>query len=202
VALSADIVRRYILTGSGGASDADVMGFMALCKARGLNPLARDAYLVKYGDGPASTIVSKDYYVRTATKKETFRGFRAGVVVVTRNGDMEYREGSLVGGQTERLVGGWAEVHDARWEMPVKAVVGIDEYGTGKSMWKTKPATMIRKVALVQALREAYPGEFAGLYDAAEMGDRGTPIIEIAPQDVEPVRVGDEEDAADDGREE
>ena len=86
--------------------------------------------------------------------------------------------------------------------VPVKAVVGIDEYGTGKSMWKTKPATMIRKVALVQALREAYPGEFAGLYDAAEMGDRGTPIIEIAPQDVEPVRVGDEEDAADEGREE
>lgn len=192
VTLSADTVRRYILTGNGSASDADVMGFMALCQARGLNPLARDAYLVKYGDGPASAIVSKDYYVRTATRKETFRGFRAGVVVVNRSGEMEYREGSLVGGQTERLVGGWAEVYDSRWDVPIKAVVGIEEYGTGKSMWKSKPATMIRKVALVQALREAYPGEFAGLYDAAEMGDKGAVVatrndepIQFEPQPVE-----------------
>ena len=31
------------------------------------------------------------------------------------------------------------------------------------------PATMIRKVALVQVLREAFPGTFGGLYDRSEM---------------------------------
>ena len=170
VALDADTVRRFILTGSGSASDADVAGFLALCQARGLNPLARDAYLVKYGDGPASTIVSKDFYVRAATQQPTYKGMRAGVVVITREGELVEREGALVGGQTEKLVGGWAEVHDSRWDVPVRAVVGMDEYNSGKSLWRSKPATMIRKVALVQALREAYPAQFAGLYDAAEMG--------------------------------
>ena len=169
VALDASTVRKFILTGSGTATDADVAGFLALCQARGLNPLARDAYLVKYGDGPASTIVSKDFYVRTATQQPTFKGMRAGVVVVTRDGELVEREGALVGGQTERLVGGWAEVHDSRWTVPMRAVVGRDEYDSGRSLWKSKPATMIRKVALVQALREAYPAQFAGLYDAAEM---------------------------------
>lgn len=170
VALDASTVRKFILTGSGTATDADVAGFLALCQARGLNPLARDAYLVKYGDGPASTIVSKDFYVRAATQQPTYKGMRAGVVVITREGELVEREGALVGGQTEKLVGGWAEVHDSRWTVPVRSVVGMDEYNSGKSLWRSKPATMIRKVALVQALREAYPAQFAGLYDAAEMG--------------------------------
>lgn len=182
VALDASTVRKFILTGSGAATDADVAGFLALCQARGLNPLARDAYLVKYGDGPASTIVSKDFYVRAATQQPTYKGMRAGVVVINRDGELVEREGALVGGQTEKLVGGWAEVHDSRWTVPVRAVVAMSEYDSGKSLWRSKPATMIRKVALVQALREAYPAQFAGLYDAAEMGRSE---IEIEPTEVD-----------------
>lgn len=180
VQLDADTVRRYILTGSGTATDADVAGFLALCRARGLNPMARDAYLVKYGDGPASAIVSKDYYIRTATAQPTFRGMRAGVVVVTKDGELVEREGALVGGQTERLVGGWAEVHDSRWDTPMKAVVALSEYDSGKSLWRSKPATMVRKTAVVQALREAYSSAFAGLYDEAEMPP--VPTVEIEPE--------------------
>ena len=182
VALDASTVRKFILTGSGTATDADVAGFLALCQARGLNPLARDAYLVKYRDSPASIIVSKDFYVRAATQQPTYKGMRAGVVVINREGELVEREGALVGGQTEKLVGGWAEVHDSRWTVPVRAVVGMDEYNSGKSLWSSKPATMIRKVALVQALREAYPAQFAGLYDAAEMGRAE---IEIEPTEVD-----------------
>lgn len=181
VQLDAETVRRYILTGSGTATDADVAGFLALCRARGLNPLARDAYLVKYGDGPASAIVSKDYYIRTATAQPTFRGMRAGVVVVTKDGELVEREGALVGGQTERLVGGWAEVHDSRWDTPMKAVVALSEYDSGKSLWRSKPATMVRKTAVVQALREAYSSAFAGLYDEAEMPP--VPTVEIQPEE-------------------
>ena len=179
VALDADTVRRFILTGSGNATDADVAGFLALCRARGLNPLARDAYLVKYGDGPASTIVSKDYYMRTATLQSTFQGLRAGVVVVTASGELIEREGALVGGQTERLVGGWAEVRDSRWTSPMKAVVAMSEYDSGKSLWRSKPATMIRKVAVVQVLREAYPASSAGLYDEAEMARTEIEVTEV-----------------------
>ena len=45
----------------------------------------------------------------------------------------------------------------------------MKEYSTGKSNWLTKPATMIRKVAVAQALREAFPEEMSALYDQAEM---------------------------------
>lgn len=54
--------------------------------------------------------------------------------------------------------------------------MSFDEYagrkkdGSLNGQWSKKPATMIRKVALVQALREAFPKTFGGLYSAEEQG--------------------------------
>lgn len=170
VMLTPGIVAKYIVTGGGQVSDKELYSFMMKCKSRGLNPLAGDAYLVCYG-GQASVIVSKDYFLRTASQQETFDGFKAGVVVLTKSG-LEYREGTLYGQTQEQLVGGWAEVYDKRFRVPIKATVSLGEYSTGKSLWASKPATMIRKVALVQALREAYPLSYGGIYDADEMPDQ------------------------------
>ncbi len=36
-------------------------------------------------------------------------------------------------------------------------------------MWASKPATMIRKVAMTHALREAFPSSLGGLYTEDEM---------------------------------
>ncbi len=176
VELTADSVNRYVVSGNAQATDAEIAGFLAICKARGLNPLARDAYLVKYGqNSPASTIVSKDYYNRIAQQQQSYDGMEAGVVVAKPDGTLEYREGALVG-RTEHLVGGWAKVYDKRRGHPSSAVVSMDEYDQQKSLWRTKPATMIRKVAMVQALREAYPSSFQGLYDESEMPEAPQPV--------------------------
>lgn len=190
VKLSPAIVAHYIMTGGSQVDDREVYSFMAKCQARHLNPLAGDAYMTVFG-GKASVVVSKDYFVRTATQQPGFDGIKAGVVVVNRKGDMEYREGCIVGGQTEKLVGGWAEVFDKSRSHPSRAEVSLSEYDTGRSLWKSKPATMIRKVALVQALREAYPGAYGGIYDSDEMPE---PDVPVAPP--EPVAVPAEVDVA------
>lgn len=173
VKLSPAIVARYIVTGGAQASDREVFAFMAKCQARHLNPLAGDAYMTVYQSkqGPqASVIVSKDYFVRTATQQESFDGIRAGVVVYNkRTAEMTYREGCIVGASSEELVGGWAEVHVKGRSIPSRVEVSLSEYDSHRSLWNTKPATMIRKVALVQALREAYPGAYGGIYDRDEM---------------------------------
>lgn len=189
VKLSPAIVARYIMTGGTQVEDREVFSFMAKCQARHLNPLAGDAYMTVFG-GKASVVVSKDYFVRTATQQPGYDGLRAGVVVVNRKGDMEYREGCIVGGQTERLVGGWAEVFDKSRSHPSRAEVSLSEYDTGRSLWKTKPATMIRKVALVQALREAYPGAYGGIYDSDEMPEPDVPVTPPEP-DAVPAEVDD-----------
>lgn len=183
VKLSPAIVNRYIVTGGQHVDDREVFAFMAKCQARGLNPLAGDAYMTAFlnratGRVEASVIVSKDYFTRTANQQPTFDGMKAGVVVVDRTGALQYREGCIVGRSTEKLVGGWAEVYDKRRSHPSRAEVSLDEYDQHRSLWKTKPATMIRKVALVQALREAYPGAYGGIYDSSEMPERPAQAVE------------------------
>ncbi len=76
-------------------------------------------------------------------------------------------------------------------EKPVENTVSFDEYclkgkdGKPMSNWAAKPGTMIRKVALVQALREAFPEDLQALYDAEEMGV--VPTTEtFAPVDADP----------------
>ena len=179
VELTPEKVVNLIVTGGNEPDPRDVAVFMAKCQARGLNPLAGDCYMTTYknkrtGKVSTSVVVSKDYYMRTAGAQPTYRGFRAGIAV-NNNGNPIYRDGSmLLAG--EALLGGWAEIHDTRWDNPLRAEISRDEYDTGQSLWADKPATMCRKVALVQALREAYPNAYAGVYDESEMPQPEQPI--------------------------
>lgn len=47
--------------------------------------------------------------------------------------------------------------------------VSFSEYDKGQANWKSKPATMICKVATSQCVREAFPKDYEGLYSEEEM---------------------------------
>ena len=184
VNLSPSIVRNY-LTSSPNVTDQEVMMFISLCKFQHLNPFLREAYLVKYGSAPATLITGKDVFIKRARKQKDFGGFQAGVIVWDEVKGIMEREGTFYDGENEQLIGGWAKVFVKGCEVPFYASVSLNEYqglksdGTPNGQWSSKPATMIRKVALSQALREAYPIETAGLYEAEEMGVE--PVPDTAP---------------------
>lgn len=165
--LTFDDIRNYICP---DATDQETMIFLKLCQARNLNPFLRDAYLIKYDKTKAAQIVvGKDAFTKKAEDHSKFAGYKAGIIV--KIGDVLERREGCFWMEGENLVGGWAEVYRTdRKDTPYKMEVPRKEYDTGKSNWITKPATMIRKVALVQALREAFPSEFSGMYDGDEMG--------------------------------
>jgi phage recombination protein Bet len=154
------------------AKDDEIVNFALRCSAMGLNPLI-DVHNVSFGDTDVLTpIIKKDYYLQNAQLKEDFRGFKAGVVVATEKGEIIEREGTIVA-PSEELLGGWAKVFtENRGEYYSSA--SIEEYqmkkidGSVNKMWRSKPATMIRKVALSQALRDAYP-IYSGTYSEEEI---------------------------------
>lgn len=169
VALDARTVCEYLVGGDVTLDDKDASYIIGVCRSRGLNPMAGDCSVWVQSGRPIINI-SKDYWVRTARKLGA--SWRAGVAVArATDGDggveLAYRDGCIVGAH-EKLVGGWAEVAVPGCDVPFRYEASFTEYDTGKSLWATKPATMIRKVALVSALREAMPAEFGGGYDAAE----------------------------------
>ena len=185
VELDAQTVRDYLTNGSGNPSDQEVVMFIKLCQYQGLNPFLREAYLIKYSEkAPASTVVGKDAFTRRAAQIEECKGWQAGVAVVTKKNEYLEREGTIVL-PDEKLVGGWCIVLRDGWEKPFKTAVNLGEYNGGNSMWNKMPATMIRKVALVQGLREAFPDKFQGMYDQSEMGTDGDLPENDIPQNPE-----------------
>ena len=149
--------------------DKELALVMALCQQQRLNPFTKDVYIIKYGNSPASIVTSKEVFTKRANANPNYEGFEAGVTFIDRQGNVRQREGSAVyKAANETLVGGWCRVYVAG-RKPFYDEVTMEEYSTGKSGWAKMPATMIRKVALVHCLREAFPDDFQGLYSQEEM---------------------------------
>lgn len=182
---------RNVISNDPNVTDKEVRLFVELCKAQRLNPFIKEAYLTKYGNNPATMVVGKDVHVKRAAKNPRFQGFEAGVTVAA-NGKLMRREGSMVL-SGEQLIGGWCRVHVEGYAVPVYDEVSLDEYagrkrdGSFNSQWASKGGTMIRKVALVHALREAFPEDLEGMYSAEEMDGSSGQAHQPAPQPVQAV---------------
>lgn len=162
--------------------DRELAMVMALCQAQHLNPFTGDVYIQKFEDKrnggyyPASFITSKEVFTKRAQANPKFDGLQAGLTFLV-DGKIVQREGSMtVSGWT--LIGGWCKVYVKGYRVPMYDEVALSEYNTGRNNWEKMPGTMIRKVALCHALREAFPDEFQGLYGAEEMGKAGESIKE------------------------
>lgn len=178
VKLSAQTVKRYLVSGGGNVTDEEVMMFISMCRFQHLNPFLREAYLIKYGDQAATMVVGKEVFMKRARRNPEFTGLQAGIIINDiETGLTEYREGTFYEKDKENLVGGWAKVFIKGYSVPFYSSVPLDEYigkkknGEINSQWKTKPATMIRKVAMTQALRDAFPEESAGLFVPEEISE-------------------------------
>jgi phage recombination protein Bet len=171
--LSIEIIKQYICP---KATDTEAFMFLELCKAQGLNPFLKEAYLIKYKDGePASMVVGKDTFTKRASHLKEFDGFKAGIIILNNAKEVEYREGAFtVDG--EELLGGWAEVYRKDRTQPFRNEVSVKDYAGKKGdgelnrQWSSKAATMIRKTALVQSLREAFPDDLGAMYSPEEFG--------------------------------
>lgn len=147
--------------------------FIETCKAYHLNPFIKDAYLIHYDnkreETAATIVLGKSAYMQRAEMHPQFDGYEAGIIVLT-DGKIDLRAGTFyLKDAGEELLGGWAKVYRKDRSIPYYEEVNLKEYDTGKSQWGVRPATMIRKVALVHALREAFPSAYGNLYDESEI---------------------------------
>ena len=134
-----------------------------------------------------------------------------GLVVLTKDGELSERKGSIKL-PTDKIIGAWAKVESLGYETAisfyeyyngayvldencdkVKDAKGFDKKKTrsdgktmGTNVWDSKPATMIRKVALTHALRECFPQVYSGLYDESESGFMET--ANKTPQQTQPTQ--------------
>lgn len=205
--LDKETVVKYITNGT-QVTDPEFNMFFQLCKTYGVNPFLKEAYLIKYGNTPATIVLDYKVLQQIAEENPHYRGMKHGIVAIDKEGNAVERVGAYLL-PNERLVGGWCEVYRDDKE-PTKAVAMFEEFkntkrdGTVNSNWTGKPCFMIDKVAKAQALREAFPTAFgsnvytpeeASTFDKPEPQPKGKTTIDttIIPEADEPIEAEVEE---------
>lgn len=173
ITLTPSVVTQFVTKGNGEISTEEAFNFIQLCRYNGLNPFLNEAYIIKFGNAPAQLIVSKEAFMKRAERQETYQGFEAGVISFNKEtNEIAEREGAF-SLPSEQIVGGWAKVYRSDRERPVTVKINFSEFakyknGSLQSTWANMPANMIRKSAIVNALREAYPDQLGAMYTEDE----------------------------------
>ncbi len=148
--LNPEVIRKYICPGQ-NPTDSEIGLFLELCQKQNLNPFLKEVYLIKYGTSPAQIVVGKEGFLKRANNNPAYEGHAVSCSVGPD-------------GLTAT-----AKVYKKGFRHPVEVEVDFSEYSSGKNLWKSKPKTMLKKVALCQALREAFPDTFGGMYGREEL---------------------------------
>ena len=182
VKLSGNTVKQYLVRGNGKVSDQELVMFMNLCKFQKLNPFLNEAYLIKFGSSPAQIITSKEAFMKRAENHPKYEGFEAGIIV-ERNGELIEIEGAVML-STDKLIGGWAKIYRSDRKHPVSSRISLAEFGKGQATWKDMPMNMIRKSAIVNAQREAFPEVLGALYTDEEVQDAPRQEVNNVEQEI------------------
>jgi len=163
------------LTAFGLASQltqAEKLQFVEIAQAFHLNPFKREIHVAVFGEGEyrrLSIITGYEVYLKRAERTNKLDGWKAWIE----------GEGATMKAFVEIHRKDWSEpfVHEVYWAEAVQK----KKDGSPTSFWTKQPRFQLKKVAISQAFRLAFPDELGGLpYDAAELPDAET-ISAMAP---------------------
>lgn len=141
VVLSTEDIKKYIAP---KATDQELFMFVGICKSYGLNPFKREIHFVKYGDTKANIVVGYEIYLKRAERTGKLDGWKCWI---EKNGD-------------EKAV---IEIKRKDWTEPFHWEVSRKEFDKQQSTWKAMPEFMLKKVAMAQGFRLAFPEDLGGL---------------------------------------
>jgi phage recombination protein Bet len=150
--------------------DAEIAKAIALAKRLGLDPIKREVHFVPYR-GSLQLIVGYAEYIKRAERSEKLNGWN----IETGKDDIDI----------------YAEISIYRkdWEHPFKWRVYLNEVRKDTPSWKSMPLFMLRKVAIAQGFRLAFPEEIAELpYTEDEISSEA---VEEKPHTHTPTTISD-----------
>ena len=151
--VSDTVIIDYLKSMGLNVNDEQAKKFIHIAKSFGLNPFKREIYAIPFGKN-WNIIVGYETYIKRAERSKKLAGWKA------------WTEGDLKDGTLK----GCVEIRRKDWDEPFYHEVYFDEYNQDNAMWKKKPRTMIKKVAIAQGFRLAFPDELAGMpYTADEI---------------------------------
>ncbi len=144
--------------------------FFALAIRNQLDPFRREIHAIPYknnetGKSELSVVTGYEVYLKRAERSGKLNGWKC------------WTEGNSQKGDLKAII----EIERKDWSKPLRHEVNFSEYDLHRSLWKSKPITMIKKVAIAQGFRLAFPEEIGGMpYTADEIDTQGA--IDVTPE--------------------
>lgn len=180
-------VYDYLASQNVTLSKQEFITYIEIGRLTGLNPFLREIWAVKYGKKAASIFIGRDGYRKSAQRHEKYESHSADAVYekdsfFAKNGEVTHTYAKEGRGE---LLGAYCIVHRKGAKFPAYNYVEFNEYYLGHkkadgsikstkygpmkpTLWDSKPATMIKKVAEAQGLRGSFQELFAGTYEESE----------------------------------
>ncbi len=159
-----------------GANNNELKLFLHLAQKYNLDPFTHQIFFIKDKKGENRIFTGRDGFLSIAHRDGNFDGMESGVRTIQEPlyiNEIIYKNGKYAGVQKVKIRDyqyvGYAEVWRKDMKHSFKIEVWEEEYNVNNHMWKTKPRTMIQKVAESQALRRAF--NISGLYAPEELGN-------------------------------
>lgn len=138
--------------------------FMYQSSKTNLDPLNNEIYATAYGQGKyrkLSIFASRNGKRVAAERTGELKGIQTEAIYISKeNKRCEPWEGGVLWGAESTVC--------RKDRKATKVTVPISEYNLNQSVWKSKPETMIKKVAESQALSTAFPDVLGNVYDETE----------------------------------
>lgn len=154
--------------GLANAPKADLAVFLHYAQRTGLDPFARQLYMIERGG--------------RYTIQASIDGLR---IVAQRSGEYAGQVGPFWCGDDGEWIDVWLDtkppvaakvgVMRKGFNEPLWAVAKFDSYNVNTPIWRKMPDTMIAKCAEALALRKAFPNDLSGIYTTEEMEQAEVP---------------------------
>ena len=127
-------------------SKDEVKRFIEISQAFNLNPFKREVYAIKFRD-KFNIVVGYETYIKRAERTKLCSGWH-----VTTEGKISDKSLKAV-----------ITIHRKDWDHAFVHEVYFVEYVRQSMIWKEKPVTMIKKVAMAQGFRLCFNDELGGM---------------------------------------
>lgn len=157
-AWSRDALKLIKAQVANGATETEFQLLLYTAHKYGLDPLVKQIFCVKYSNSPAAIFTSRDGFLSIAHRSGQFDGM----------------ETKALRDDTGRLIGAACRIWRKDMSHAFVVEVSLDEYASERNPnWKSRPETMIKKVAESQCLRRAF--NISGIYEPGEFDKNDMP---------------------------
>lgn len=149
-----------------GCTDTEFKLLVYTAKLYGLDPLKKEIWAIKYGSSPANIMAGRDGFLSIAHRSGKFNGMKTEFKPSEKTEVPGIKTAGIDMDSTATCT-----VYRKDMANPISVTVQMREYyNMVNPVWKSKPITMLCKVAEAQALRKSF--NVSGLYDPDEFDVR------------------------------